>query len=75
MKTNKSLPTDNRIVNSLTDLIAEAGRALHLRDTRTINRLWEINEQWLQTDEEREAVQGLLDSMLEAIEDAEEAYE
>lgn len=61
--------TTDKPVSNVYDLINEAGRALRALDLDLLQRLFEINEQWVQEDDERNDIQEMLEAMMEAVED------
>ena len=57
------------ITNNTNDLMNQAGAALRHRDADTLLELLNLSEQWLQSDEERDAQLNVLTAMLEAVEE------
>ena len=53
-------------VHTRTDLLALAAESLREGDTETLEQLQDLNRGWMQTDEERDTTDDLLDAMLEA---------
>jgi len=63
-------------INTTTELMMQAGKALNNRDADTLDRLMRQVMDWMQTDEEREAQITMLGAMMDAlatIEDLEDA--
>jgi len=58
-------------VYTVNDLMMKAGEALQNRDADTLYRLIDISQDWMQTEEEREAQQSMLNAMIEACEELE----
>ena len=52
--------------NTVTDLMAEAAKALIQRDTLRIEELQRISRDWMQTSDEAESQRLLLEAILEA---------
>lgn len=52
--------------NTMTELMAEAAKALIQRDTLRIEELQRISRDWMQTREETESQRLLLEALLEA---------
>ena len=53
--------------NTLTELLEQATEALENNDEESLMRLQEVNNGWLQTEEERRAVDNLLEVAMEKI--------
>lgn len=60
-------------VHTVNDLLNIAALALQERDSETLERLVQIVEGWMQTNQERLAQMTLLNAMLEAVEELENA--
>jgi len=58
-------------VHTVNDLLNVAALALQERDTETLERLVQIVDGWMQTNQERLARMTLLNAMLEAVEELE----
>jgi hypothetical protein len=58
-------------INTTAQLITEAAMALSSQNSDRINQLHEVNNSWLQTTEEHDAITTMLDSMLDAIDEIE----
>lgn len=58
-------------VHTVNDLMMKAGEALQNRDVDTLYRLINVSQNWIQTEEEREAKQSMLNAMIEACEELE----
>ena len=55
--------------SNLSELLTAAAAALDVRDDNQMRRLMEINDSWMQTDEEHDAQHILLETMLGTIYD------
>ena len=53
--------------NTLTELLEQATEALENNDEESLMRLQEVNNGWLQTEEERRTVDNLLEVAMEKI--------
>lgn len=60
-------------VHTVNDLLNVAALALRERDTETLERLCQTVEGWMQTPQERLAQMTMLNAMLEAVEELENA--